>query len=124
VFYYGYFCDPWHLVGSMFATERLGTRRVICMGEGLRRLGLSEYERMFTTIHAQCDDHHAGDWLERVIVPSTAFDEGICTRIANGLAACLETSRDYLDSLSDRTISERLGSVGSWPGESANTRTP
>ena len=95
----------------MFATERLGTRRVICMGDGLKRLGLTEHERMFTTIHAQCDDHHAGDWLERVILPSTIADEDLRERIASGVVACLETSRDYLDYLSNRAISERLAAA-------------
>jgi len=115
VFYYGYFCDPWHLVGSVFATETLGTRRVICMGRGLERLGLSEHERMFTTIHAECDDHHAGDWLERVIRPSIASDESLRPRIAAGVAACLDTSHAYLDFLSNRAINDRLAAVGSWP---------
>jgi hypothetical protein len=113
VFYYGYFCDPWHLVGSVFATERLGTRRVICMGQGLKRLGLTEHERMFTTIHAECDDHHAGDWLERVILPSIASDESVGPRIAAGLAACLETSQAYLDFLGNRAIEGRLAAVRS-----------
>jgi hypothetical protein len=115
VFYYGYFCDPWHLVGSVFATETLGTRRVICMGRGLERLGLSEHERMFTTIHAECDDHHAADWLERVILPSIALDDSLRPRIAAGIAACLETSHAYLDYLSNRAIHGRLAAIGSWP---------
>jgi hypothetical protein len=121
VFYYGYFCDPWHLVGSVFATERLGTRRVICMGEGFRRLGLSEHERMFTTIHADCDDHHAGDWLARVILPSIAVDDSVRPRIAAGIAACLETSHAYLDFLSNRAINGRLMAAGSWPGPDSAT---
>jgi Iron-containing redox enzyme len=116
VFYYGYFCDPWHLVGSVFATERLGTRRVICMGEGFKRLGLSEHEPMFTTIHADCDDHHAGDWLERVILPGIAFDDSVRPRVAAGIAACLETSHAYLDFLSNRAINGRLAAAGSLPG--------
>jgi hypothetical protein len=115
VFYYGYFCDPWHLVGSVFATETLGTRRVMCMGRGLERLGLSDHERMFTTIHAECDDHHASDWLERVILPSLALDASLLPRIAAGMAACLETSHAYLDFLSNRAIHERLAAIGSWP---------
>jgi hypothetical protein len=121
VFYYGYFCDPWHLVGSVFATERLGTRRVICMGKALERLGLSAHERMFTTIHADCDDHHAGDWLERVILPSIAFDDRVRPRIAAGIAACLETSHAYLDFLSNRAINGRLAAVASWSGPGSAT---
>jgi hypothetical protein len=107
IYYYGFFCDPWHLVGAVFATERLGTRRMVCMHEGLRRLGLTEHELMFTTIHIECDDHHAGDWLDRVIVPSSAVNPAIRARIACGIAACLETSRDYLDFLTGRIMTDR-----------------
>src|SRR5262249_46147261 len=89
VFYYGYYCNAWHLVGSVFATERMGTRRVICMDKGLRRLGLSDDELVFTSIHSQCDEHHASDWLERVIVPSVALDDSLRRPIAEGIASCL-----------------------------------
>jgi hypothetical protein len=99
----------------VFATETLGTRRVICMGRGLERLGLNDHERMFTTIHAECDDHHASDWLERVILPAIARDASVRPRIAAGIAACLETSHAYLDFLSNRAINGRLAAIGSWP---------
>ena len=107
VFYYGYFCDPWHLVGSVFATERMGTRRVQAMYRGLRRLGLNVHELAFTIVHAQCDEHHAGDWLKRVIEPSVALRSDLRSPIANGIASCLETSRVYLDYLMRRTENER-----------------
>ncbi len=102
VFYYGFYCDPWHLVGSVFATERMGTRRVQCMDKGLRRLGLDDDELAFTVTHAECDDHHASDWLERVIVPSIELDARLGEPIAKGLATCLETSQVYLDFLLQR----------------------
>jgi hypothetical protein len=104
IFYYGYFCDPWHLVGSVFATERLGTHRIVCMGEALRRMGLNERELMFITVHQACDEHHAGDWLERVIVPSIALEPGLAAAVAIGIAACLETSTAYLEFLLQRVI--------------------
>ena len=79
----------------------------------MRRLGLSEHERMFKTIHADCGDHPAGNWLERVILPSIAFDDSVRPRIAAGIAACLETSHAYLDFLSTRAINGRLKAPGS-----------
>jgi hypothetical protein len=102
VFYYGYYCNPWHLVGSVFATERMGTRCVVCMDRGLRRLGLTDHELAFTTIHAQCDDHHASDWLQRVIIPGIGSNPGLRRSIAEGIASCLETSNDYLSFLTTR----------------------
>ena len=110
VFYYGYYCDAWHLVGSVFATERMASRRVSCMDEGLRRLGFDEHARAFTITHSECDDHHARDWLERVIVPSIERDETLRAPIAKGIAACLDTSEQYLDSLMNRVMVGR-GSV-------------
>jgi Iron-containing redox enzyme len=107
VFYYGYYCNPWHLVGSVFATERMGTRRVACMDAGLRRLGLSDDELAFTTIHSQCDDHHASDWLKRVIVPSIVSDPDLRPCIAEGIASCLSASNEYLTSLLIRVAVER-----------------
>jgi pyrroloquinoline quinone (PQQ) biosynthesis protein C len=102
VFYYGYYCDAWHLVGSVFATERMATRRVSCMDEGLRRLGFDDRARAFTITHSECDDHHARDWLERVIIPSIERDQRLRAPIAKGIAGCLDTSEQYLDFLMNR----------------------
>ena len=107
VFYYGYFRDPWHLVGSVFATERMGTRRVRCMDRALRRLGLSDHELAFTTTHSECDDHHATDWLVRVIVPSIERQPEVRESIARGIAECLDTSRRYLDFVFRRAVDDR-----------------
>ncbi len=102
VFYYGYYLQPWHLVGSVFATEQMGTRRVICMKKGLERLGLTPEELAFTTVHAECDEHHADDWLQRVIIPGIKARPELRTMIVSGIAECLETSVIYLDYLLDR----------------------
>jgi Iron-containing redox enzyme len=114
VFYYGYYCNPWHLVGSVFATECMGTRRVVCMDQGLRRLGLSGHELAFTIIHSQCDDHHASDWLERVIIPTVALQPGLRRSIAEGIATCLVTSSDYLSFLLRRVTFERATAPSDW----------
>jgi hypothetical protein len=117
VFYYGYYCNPWHLVGSVFATERMGTRRVVCMDQGLRRLGLTSHELAFTTIHSQCDDHHASDWLERVIIPSVVLQPGLRRPIAEGVATCLVTSNEYLTYVLTRVALERARAAGSVIGQ-------
>lgn len=99
IFYYGYYLKPWHLVGSLFATEQMGTYRVICMRQALERLKLTQQELAFTVIHSECDEHHADDWLQRVIVPSIEQRPELKPLIAAGIAQCLETSGIYLDFL-------------------------
>src|SRR5215470_8849702 len=37
-FYYGYYCDPWHLLGVQFANEVTSRYRMSQMGAGLERL--------------------------------------------------------------------------------------
>lgn len=102
VFYYGYYIQPWHLVGSVFATEHMGTHRVISMGAGLSRLGLSDEELEFTIVHSECDEHHADDWMARVIIPSIKKDQSLLPLIAAGIAECLDSSARYLDYLLER----------------------
>lgn len=104
VFYYGLYHQPWHLVGSVFATERMGTRRVQHMHMGLKRLGLTDHELAFTIVHAECDDHHAGEWLDKVIIPSVEKSPQLKKMLARGVAECLQTSELYLDYAMERAI--------------------
>lgn len=104
VFYYGLYHQPWHLVGSVFATERMGTRRVQHMHTGLKRLGLSDHELAFTIVHSECDDHHAGEWLDKVIIPSVEKNPQQKKMLARGVAECLQTSELYLDFALERAI--------------------
>lgn len=101
-FYYGYYCDPWHLVGSLYATEVMAYHRVTRMGRGLERLGLTAADLVFIRIHSVCDEDHAREWNVDVIGPSVRVDPSLRPRIAEGIAACLETSAAYLDYLSER----------------------
>lgn len=107
IFYYGYFCDPWNLVGSLYATEVMGRYRMIKMGAGLARLGFSEDELEFIRVHIDCDDNHASDWMDGVVAPTLAADSALRAPIAEGIATCLSTSACYLDELMQR--SERRG---------------
>jgi pyrroloquinoline quinone (PQQ) biosynthesis protein C len=108
VFYYGYYSDPWHLVGSLYATEAMGTHRMIHMGRGLERLGIEPEDLEFIRIHLQCDDDHARDWHDGVIAPSIQRNAALRAPIAEGIASCLESSVRYLDDLSRRADERRL----------------
>jgi len=102
VFYYGYYCDAWHLIGSLYATEAMAQYRMSKMGEGLRRLGFQATDLEFISIHLDCDDDHARDWSDDVVRPSIGLNSALRAPIAQGIASCLETSARYLDDLSRR----------------------
>ena len=102
VFYYGYYCDAWHLIGSLYATEAMAQYRMSRMGEGLRRLGFQAADLEFISIHLDCDDDHARDWSDGVVRPSIGLNPDLRAPIAQGIASCLETSARYLDDLSLR----------------------
>src|SRR5262249_46013147 len=104
IFYYGYHCDPWNLVGALFATEMMGQHRMARMDAGLTRLGFQPSELEFIRVHIECDEGHARDWMESVLLPSIRLNPELCARIAGGIAACLVTSGGYLDDLFHRTL--------------------
>jgi len=97
IFHYGYFVDPWHLVGLLFATEVMANHRLSHIKRGLERLGFDEYEIEFINIQLTCDKHHTRGWREGVILPSTRLSPQLRKPIAEGIAACLVTSASYLD---------------------------
>ncbi len=116
VFYYGYYCDPWHLVGSLYTTEVLAHHRVTHMGAGLVRLGIDGADLEFIRIHSVCDEDHARDWREGVIAPSVRRRPPVRASIAAGIAACLETLASYLDDLVARAHRERRTIEAAEPG--------
>jgi hypothetical protein len=103
VFYHGYYCDPWQLAGSLYATEMMAHYRMIQMGKGLERLGFDNADREFIRVHVECDEGHASDWSEGVIAPSVRLQPGLRVPIVEGIAACLESSARYLDDCKART---------------------
>lgn len=108
VFYYGYYCDAWHLIGSLYAMEAMAQYRMSRMGEGLRRLGFQARDLEFISIHLHCDDDHARDWSDGVVRPSIGLNPDLRAPIAQGIASCLETSARYLDDLSLRAQKRSL----------------
>lgn len=107
ILHYGYYCDPWCLVGALFMIETMALHRMQKMNEGLRRLGLSEQELEFVSIHLTCDEDHAREWSECVIHPSVELQPQRRVAIAEGIAVALETMEHYLDDLVTRAASQR-----------------
>ena len=107
ILHYGYYCDPWCLVGALFMIETMALHRMQKMNEGLRRLGLSEQELEFVSIHLTCDEDHAREWSECVIHPSVELQPQRRLAIAEGIAVALETMEHYLDDLVTRAASQR-----------------
>jgi Iron-containing redox enzyme len=108
IFHYGYYCEPWNLVGSLFATEMMGQHRMTRMGAGLTRLGFQPSELEFIRVHIECDEGHACEWMESVLIPSIRANPELRAPIAAGIAACLVTSGHYLDDLSRRALRRRV----------------
>jgi pyrroloquinoline quinone (PQQ) biosynthesis protein C len=102
VFYYGYYCNPWHLVGALYVTEAVAYHRLTKMGAGLTRLGLEPADLEFIRVHLACDEDHAREWSDDVIASSVRLNPSLRESIAEGIAACLDTSARYLDEISQR----------------------
>src|SRR5215813_13604664 len=97
VFYYGYYLNVWSLIGSLYVTEAVAFHRLDRMNTGLQRLGLNAQELEFIHIHMTCDEDHARDWSDGVVGPTLNVNPSLQSRIAEGIAVCLETSARYLD---------------------------
>ena len=87
----------------------MGQYRMIKMGVGLERLGFSPADLEFIRVHISCDEDHAQEWGDSVIVPSVRLNPALRIPIAEGIAACLETSARYLDDLSERAFDNSAG---------------
>jgi hypothetical protein len=108
VFYYGYYLDVWSLIGSLYVTEAVAFHRLQGMNTGLRRLGLNAQELEFIRIHMTCDEDHARDWSDGVVGPTLNLNPSLRSRIAEGIAVCLETSAQYLDRQVQRLQERRV----------------
>jgi len=78
------------------------------MKRGLDRLGFQADEIEYVRIHLHCDEHHARDWRDGVIIPSLARAPRLGVSIVEGIAAFLVTSGHYLDALELRRSSNHV----------------
>ncbi|WP_225204914.1 iron-containing redox enzyme family protein [Novosphingobium huizhouense] len=74
----------WHSVGALGVIELTAPGRSACTAEGLRRIGLSEKERRYFSLHAVLDVKHSEDWNREAIRPSVAEDPARATAMAEG----------------------------------------
>lgn len=97
--FYGFHCDPWHLVGSLYTTAVLADHRWSAMIAALRRLAVRPRDAEFLLVRSRSASADARSWIESVIVPSVREDLRLQRRLAFGMAACLAITARHLDTL-------------------------
>jgi hypothetical protein len=74
----------WHSVGALGAIELTAPDRSAATAAGLRRLGFSERERRYFSLHAVLDVKHSEDWNREALRPLVEEDRRRATPIAEG----------------------------------------
>lgn len=74
----------WHSVGALGAIELTAPARSAATAAGLRRLGFSDRERRYFSLHAVLDVKHSEDWNREALRPLVGEDPRRATAIAEG----------------------------------------
>ena len=74
----------WHSIGALGAIELTAPGRSACVAQGLRRIGLSERERRYFSLHAVLDVKHSEAWNREALRPLVAEDPRRAAAIAEG----------------------------------------
>ncbi|MCA3254751.1 MAG: iron-containing redox enzyme family protein [Alphaproteobacteria bacterium] len=74
----------WHAVGALGVVELTAPGRSKLVAQGLKRLGLSNRERLYFDLHAVLDVKHSEDWNREVLRPLVAEDPARARWIAEG----------------------------------------
>jgi hypothetical protein len=74
----------WHSVGALGAIELTAPGRSAATAAGLKRLGFSERERRYFSLHAVLDVKHSEDWNREALRPLVEEDPRRATAIAEG----------------------------------------
>lgn len=83
----------WHSVGALGVIELTAPGRSDCVAKGLKRIGLSERERRYFSLHAVLDVKHSEDWNREAIRPAVEEDARRATAMAEGALLRLECGR-------------------------------
>ena len=93
----------YHAVGALGVVELTAPGRVAQVAAGLKRLGLSNKERLYFDLHAVLDVKHSETWNAEVLWPLVEADPACARYIAEGAllrlscgAACFEAYRAHL----------------------------
>jgi hypothetical protein len=74
----------WHSVGALGVIELTAPERSGMVAQGLRRIGLSEKQRRYFSLHAVLDIKHSEDWNREAIRPAVSEDPRRATAMAEG----------------------------------------
>ncbi|HEX8402062.1 MAG TPA: iron-containing redox enzyme family protein [Allosphingosinicella sp.] len=74
----------WHSVGALGVIELTAPGRSAATAAGLRRLGFSDRERRYFSLHAVLDVKHSEDWNREALRPLVSEDPRRATAIAEG----------------------------------------
>ena len=74
----------WQSVGALGVIELTAPGRSACTAAGLKRLGFSERERRYFSLHAVLDVKHSEDWNREALRPLVEEDPRRATAIAEG----------------------------------------
>jgi hypothetical protein len=99
VFYYGYFIDPFFLIGALYATESMVPNRAKNVLNALKRFGFSDETLTFMEIPGLVDEKHSKEWLSEVIEPIYKLFPDKVKNIQDGIYYRLDTSEKYLNRL-------------------------
>ncbi|AKF43782.1 iron-containing redox enzyme family protein [Pseudomonas fragariae (ex Marin et al. 2024)] len=84
-------------IGMMLATELMVPGRLDQQIEGWRRVGLSDIDMRYLTIHTVVDVEHAAGWMNEVVKPLIMKDPSFIPAIAFGMARRLEHAAQVCD---------------------------
>ena len=74
----------YHSIGALGVVELTAPGRSAQVAAGLKRLGLSNRERLYFDLHAVIDLKHSADWNREVLTPLVAADPDCARFIAEG----------------------------------------
>ncbi|MDF8332494.1 iron-containing redox enzyme family protein [Novosphingobium cyanobacteriorum] len=74
----------WHSVGALGVIELTAPGRSAAVAKGLQRIGLSERERRYFSLHAVLDVKHSEDWNREALRPLVVEDPARAIGIAEG----------------------------------------
>lgn len=91
----------YHGIGYFAAVEYLSPIRFEHVLEAWKRNDLNQDAIRYYELHYHIDQHHSEEWKADVLVPLIEKDDSVRRAIFEGVEMRLNTSIDYLDSLSN-----------------------
>ncbi len=74
----------WHSIGALGVIELTAPGRSKCTAAGLRRIGLSNSQRIYFDLHATLDVKHSEEWNKEALLPLVSEDPSRARAMAEG----------------------------------------